>query len=167
MKIIDRNGRLFGKISVIDLIVIAVVIVMGIALYMKTNHNEITSTTTPDTTITYQMSVRGLRTYVADAIKVGDRVYDQERSSSGGSSLGEIIDIETRPGSKLAELNDGTIETVPVEDGVDLVLTIRGSGLITEGRYVLNRVYDLGVNSTRNFCTMYAQFTGTVTDILS
>ena len=34
-KIIDRNGRLFGFISVIDLLVIVVVAVMGFALYTK------------------------------------------------------------------------------------------------------------------------------------
>lgn len=166
MKIIDRNGRLFGKISIIDLVVVAVVIVMAFALYVKTNHNEITSTSTSNTPITYQMLVRGVRTYVADAVQVGDHVYDQDRNSGGGS-LGEIIDIEILPSGKLAEFKDGTIDTVPVEDGVDMLLTIQGEGLITEGRYVLNRVYDLGVNSSRNFCTMYAQFTGTIYSILS
>ena len=166
MKIIDRNGRLFGKISIIDLVVIAVVIVMAFALYVKTNHNEITSTTTSNTPITYQMLVRGVRTYVADAVRVGDHVYDQDRNSGGGS-LGVITDIEIQPGAKLAEFKDGTIDTVPVEDGVDMLLTIQGEGLISEGRYVLNRVYDLGVNSSRNFCTMYAQFTGSIYAILS
>lgn len=166
MKIIDRNGRLFGKISIIDLVVVAVVIVMAFALYVKTNHNEITSTSTPDSTITYQMLVRGVRTYVADAVQVGDHVYDQDRNSGGGS-LGIITDIEIQPGGKLGEFADGTIETVPVEDGVDMLLTIQGSGLISDGRYMLNRVYDLGVNSSRNFCTMYAQFTGSIYSILS
>ena len=166
MKIIDRNGRLFGKISVIDLVVVAVVIVMAFALYVKTNHNEITSTSTPDSTITYQMLVRGVRTYVADAVQVGDKVYDQDRSSGGGS-LGVITDIEIQPGTRLAEFKDGTIDAAPVEDGVDMLLTIQGSGLISEGRYLLNRVYDLGVNSSRNYCTMYAQFTGSIYSILS
>lgn len=165
MKLIDRNGRLFGKISVIDLIVVAVVLVMAFALYVKTNHNEITSTSTTNSTITYQMLVRGIRTYVADAVHVGDHVYDQDRNSGGGS-LGVITDIQIQDGGKLAEFDDGTVDTVPVEDGVDMLLTIEGSGLISEGRYVLNRVYDLGVNSSRNFCTKYAQFTGTITDIL-
>ena len=36
MKIIDRNGRLFGKISVIDVLVIAVVLVMAAALALYT-----------------------------------------------------------------------------------------------------------------------------------
>ena len=67
MKIIDRNGRLFGKISVIDLIVVAVVIVMAFALYVKTNHNEITSTTTPDTPITYQIQLFRVYPFLADS----------------------------------------------------------------------------------------------------
>ena len=37
MKMIDRNGRIFGKISVIDLVVAAVVVVLAAALYFKSN----------------------------------------------------------------------------------------------------------------------------------
>ena len=53
-KIIDRNGRLFGFISVIDLLVIVVVAVMGFALYTKNTQMAITSTTANKTgTIIY------------------------------------------------------------------------------------------------------------------
>ena len=164
MKLIDRNGRFLGKISVIDLLVVAVVIVMAFALYVKTNHNEITSTTTPDTPITYQMLVRGVRTYVADAVAVDDEIYDPDRSS-GGSSLGTIIAVERQDGTKLAEFSDGTIDLVPVEDGVDLLLTIRGSGLVTQGRYTLNRVYELGTNAKRSFYTPDVTYKAYVTEI--
>ena len=44
MKIIDKNGRLFGKISVIDVLVILVVAVMAFALYVKNNSLSVTST---------------------------------------------------------------------------------------------------------------------------
>lgn len=163
MKIIDRNGRLFGKISVIDVLVVAVVLVMAVALYVKNNHKEITGTSVTNTTITYQVLVSGVRNYVGDAVQEGDFLYDMDRSSGG--SLGQITNIEKLPGTKLAEFKDGTVDTVPVEDGVSLLLTVEGSGLISEGRYLLNRIYDLGVNSSRNYYTKYAQFTGTVTAI--
>ena len=53
-----------------------------------------------------------------------------------------------------------------VEDGVDMLITVEGTGLVSEsGRYTLNRVYELGVNSSRTFCTKYAEFIGTVTEI--
>lgn len=53
-----------------------------------------------------------------------------------------------------------------MENGVNLLITVQGDGLIKDGRYLLNRIYDLGVNSSRNFCTRYAQFNGTVYAIL-
>ena len=37
MKLMDKNGRLFGKISVIDVVVVLVVLVMAAALYVKNN----------------------------------------------------------------------------------------------------------------------------------
>jgi len=163
MKIIDKNGRLFGKISVIDVLVIAVVLFMAAALFFKSNQTH-TGTSVTSETITYQMVANGVRTYVADAVQVGDLMYDQDRSSGG--TLGKIVDIQILPGTKLGEMNDGTAGMVPVEDGVDLLLTIEGSGIVSEGRYLLNRVYDLGVNSARNYYTPYAQFTGTITAIL-
>jgi hypothetical protein len=164
MKIIDRNGRLFGKISVIDLLVILVVAVMAVALYVKNNHKEITSTSTPNTTITYQILVRGIRTYVSDAVQVGDNLYEQDYTTGG--SIGKITAIEVLPGDRLAEFDDGTVELAPVEDSVNLLITVEGEGIISDGRYLLNRIYDLGVNSSRNYTTRYAQFTGTVSSIL-
>ena len=163
MKIIDRNGRLFGKISVIDVLVVLVVIVMAVALNVKNNENEITSTSTPDSPITYQVLVRSVRNYVGDAIQIGDHLYEDGRTTGG--SLGEIKAIEVAPGDKLAELRDGTVQVVPVEDSVNLLLTVEGKGIITDGRYLLNRVYDLGVNASRSFNTKYVQFSGTVSAI--
>ncbi|OUQ76418.1 DUF4330 domain-containing protein [Flavonifractor sp. An100] len=162
MKLIDHNGRLFGKISVIDVLVLAVVVVLAAALYFKSNQTH-TGTSVTNNEITYQVLASGVRNYVADAVREGDYMYDQDRSSGG--TLGKIVSIEVLPSGKMAEFNDGTVDTVPVEDGVNLLLTIQGSGILSDGRYLLNRVYDLGVNSSRNFYTPYAQFTGVVTSI--
>lgn len=163
MKLIDRNGRLFGKISVIDLLVIAVVLIMAAALYSKNTKLESGGTSSSDTTITYQLLVRGARNYVADAVQTGDSLYDPERPSGG--SLGEITDIQILPCARPAEFQDGTIDFVPAEDSVNLLITAEGSGLVSDGRCLLNRIYDLGVNSNRMFSTKYVQFTAVVTDI--
>lgn len=163
MKLVDNNGRLFGKISVIDVVVILVVIAMGAALYVKNNTLVHTSTNVTLNTITYQVQVNGVPQYVADAIQTEDPLYEQDRSTGG--SLGTIVSIETAPGTKIAELTDGSVELVPVEDGVNLLLTVKGEGIYKDGRYLLNRIYDLGVNAARTFYTPYAQFQGTVSAI--
>ena len=163
MKMIDRNGRLFGKISVIDVLVILVVLVMAAALYFK-NIQTHTGTAVTEQTITFQVRARGVDNFVADAIVVGDGLYDQSYSS-GGRALGEITDVQVErdPGTKLADrLTDGTAGLLEAEDTVDLIITVKGSGLITGKSYSINRVYDLGVNSSRNYCTQRADFTGMV-----
>lgn len=165
MKILDKNGRLFGKISIIDVVVILVVIVLAAALTFKRNQTH-TGTVITNTPITFQLRVSGERTYVTDAIREKDYLYDLDNRSNG--PLGEIISVEVLPGPglKQAAMNDGTDEMIPAEDSVNVLLTVRGEGIISDNRYLLNRVYNLGVNTTRNYYTAYAQFIGTVTAIL-
>lgn len=165
MKIIDKNGRLFGKISIIDVVVILVVIALAGALSFKRTQTH-TGTVVTNTPIVFQLRVSGERTYVTDAIREGDHLYDLDNRSNG--PLGEIIEVEILPGPglKQAYLYDGTDEMVPAEDSVNVLLTVRGEGIISDNRYLLNRVYNLGVNTTRNYYTPYAQFVGSVTAIL-
>ena len=163
MKIIDNNGRLFGKISVIDVMVILIVAVMAVALYLKTTTMTHTSTSTNNEKFTYQVYARGVASYVEDDLRLEDTLFDEDRTNSG--CLGVIKSIEVLPGTEQVAFDDGTVELAPSEDTVDLLLTIEGEGLINGKSYSLNRVYDLGVNSARNFCTQYARFTGTVVSI--
>ena len=91
MKLMDKNGRLFGKISVIDVVVVLVVLVMAAALYVKNTSLSHTSTRVTNTPITYQVTAYNVRQYVADAIQEGDLLYDQDYSTGG--TLGAIQSI--------------------------------------------------------------------------
>lgn len=166
MKIIDRNGRLFGKISIIDLLVVAVVILMAAALYVK-DHQVHTGSVETEQTITFQIRARGTANYIADAIRVGDSIFDSNYSS-GGRVLGQITDVqvESDPGHTLtSNLGDGTTALVEVEDSVDLLITVKANGLIRDRIYSINRVYDLGINSSRSYSTDRAVFYGVVANI--
>lgn len=165
MKIIDRNGRLFGKISIIDVLVILVVLVMAAALYFKGQQTH-TGVTVTEQTITFQIRAMGINDYVAAAIQENDGIYDSVYSS-GGRALGEIIDIqvERTPGTKLDAQGNSIFGPKVADDTVDLLITVRGRGLVSGKSYTLNRVYDLGVNSSRNYYTKRADFVGTVADI--
>ena len=165
MKFIDQNGRLFGKISVIDLVVVAVVVVLAIALNFKSNQAH-TGTSVPEEKITFQIRVRGVRGYVAGCIAIEDSLYDQNYSS-GGRALGQIteIQVERDPGTVVSAMSDGTVILAEAEGTVDLLLTVEGTGLINGKSVAINRIYDLGVNSARTYYTQRAQFTGTVASI--
>ena len=164
MKIMDKNGRLFGKISIIDVLALLIVAVLAVSLLYKKNQVHTGSTVT-DMPITFQLRIYGEYTYVADAIRVGDNLYDQNNRSNG--PLGEITNIEVLgEGRRRAVLDDGSDAMIPMDNGVELLLTVRGEGILSNGRYLLNRVYNLGVNTSRDYYTPYAQFNGSITAIL-
>ena len=165
MKIIDKDGRLFGKISIIDVLVILVVIVLAISQVFKKNQTH-TGTVINNEPITFQLLITGERQYVTDAIREKDELYDLDNRSNGPLGTIQRVEILPGPGLKEAALYDGTDEMVPMEDSVCVRLTVKGSGIISDNRYLLNRVYNLGVNTVRNYYTPYAQFTATVSAIL-
>ena len=163
MKILDRDGRLFGKISIIDVIVLLVVAVLAVAVFVKSQRAQ-TSTSITDTPVIYQMLLTNQPEYMLSAIQEGDQLYDQERSTGG--SLGTITQVEVSDGTNLGALDDGTYAVLPAENRHNILITVEGAGLVSaDGGVALNRVYDLGVNSSRTFTTQYASFIGTVTDI--
>lgn len=162
MKIIDNNGRLFGKISIIDVAVVLLVAVLAVALNHKAQLPQ-TSTNTENTPITFQLWVRNQRPEILDAIHVNDGLYDPDRSTGG--SLGQIREIQVSDGTQQGEMSDGTVAQLPCEGRVDLLITVDGSGLVENGSFILNRVYELGVNASRTMNTKYATFTATVVDI--
>ena len=168
MKIIDTDGRLFGKISVIDLLVIAAVAVIAAAVYVKNNATPTGSGTVKEQSIVFQIRASGLEDYLTDAIRVGDKVYDANYSSGSGP-VGEITQVQVLndPGLQLYEdMTDGTLPQIEVEGTVDLLVTVKGSG-VSDGRsYTINRVYEVGVNSSRTYRTNRATFVGSVVEVM-
>ncbi|MBQ8390247.1 MAG: hypothetical protein IJX52_04650, partial [Oscillibacter sp.] len=123
----------------------------------------VTSSSTPGTTITFTAIAENLDMQVADAIAVGDKLYDEDHSTGG--AIGTITSVEKLPAEKTEKLTSGTYVRLTNPDGANIRITVECSGIVTEGRYSINRVYELGVNAKRNFYTPYAIFEGFVTEI--
>lgn len=155
-KIIDHNGRLFGLISIVDVLVLAVVAVSVIALNYKHNVVDPKGTSTPNTTITFTAQAEYLPDYVAQAIQVGDLVYDKDQTTGG--AIGKITSVEILPATSTRDLPDGTVIQVTSDSRNNVLITVEGSGLVTDGRYAINRIYEIGVNASRNLYTKYALF---------
>ena len=161
-KIIDDKGRVFGRISIIDFIVIAIVIVLGIAVYLKFNVLEVTSNSA-ETPITYEIKISGIRDYTIDGIQTGDILFDLNNDS--GVSIGTIVSIASAPAQAASERLDGTFVIGNVEGRYDLTLTVEATGLESSGRYFINRTYEINANSIRTFYTKYCTFSATIMEI--
>jgi len=155
MKMIDKDGRLFGKISVIDVLVVLVVVVLAVALNLKGELTP-TSTSVPNTPIYFEVLTEAIPNYVGDNIRVGDVLFDKDQSTGG--AIGVITSVERLPGMRSVNMTDGTMTMVDVEDFCIMRIQVESSGLIDRGKYNINKIYNLGVNASRNFYSKYAIF---------
>ena len=167
---IDRNGRVFGLISVVDLLVLILLVLAGVSLYLKANVLDTTQTVQPGQdpssmdTISIQVLGTNVPDYVADALALGDQIYDQGNFDAG--VLGTIADIQISDSSYVATLSSGLRAVVAgAEDYCNILLTLECPYTEVNGFTMVNGNYPLGVNAARTFFTKYTSFGGTVTQI--
>ena len=161
-KIIDEHGRIFGKISVIDIFVILIVLALGAALYLKFNVLDFTNKSAETDTLTYSVTISGVRQYTADGLKTGDLIYDTHGSSS---PIGKITAINVTDAVKAAGTLDGTIVLGRYIGRYDVTLTVTADGVKSGGRYLVNKTYELNANSERELQTKYCLFEAKITGL--
>ena len=166
---IDRDGRIFGLVSVVDLLVLIFLVLAGVSLYLKANVLDTTQTAQSHDlsamdTVSVQVLVSNVSDFVADALEIGDEVYDQGNFDAG--VLGTISDIQIQGASYIAELSNGLQAVVSgAEDHCNILLTLECRYTQSNGFWMINGDYPLGVNAARTFFTKYAGFGGTVVQI--
>jgi hypothetical protein len=159
-KIIDERGRLFGKISVIDVLVIIVVAVLALAAYTKFRVIDNTNTTTKTVPVTYTVKIQSIREGTANALRAGDAFFTKNAIPAG-----TIQFVEITPSRVLSGLADGTYVIAPVEGRVDALITVEAQCSITNDRYYVDRTYELNVNTDQTYHTKYVEIYGNITEI--
>ena len=160
-KIIDGKGRLFGRISVIDIIVIIVALVLIVAFYIKFNAGDNPFTSRDTTEVTYTVRIASIRLTSANHLRPGDNIYYQET----GAFVGTIKDVEINDAEVTDSIVDGTYVVASVEDRYDITLTIDANCTISNDRYYINNTFELRVNASYRFLTKYNDVSGIVTTI--
>ena len=163
-KLVDENGRLFGRISVIDLGVIAVILVCAAALYTKFSAAPIVSPSVPMDTIEYQVFVTNVGQSRLDSLQVGDFLYDKDNDT--GSHVGVITGIQVEDCVIPAMRQDGTYVMATADERFNVTLSITAVGKVDEdGRIFLNRTTEVGSGAVINYYTRACLFTGTVMEM--
>lgn len=164
-KIIDRNGRLFGLVSIIDVAVVAIVAILAVALYIRSNQLDATNISRTGTTIVFTVHSENQPLYIINALKEGDLIYDSERESGG--ALGVITELNTSPSTLMTDLGEGefVMLTDPETRNLDMTVECKNGHVTEDGRFIINKIYELGKNGNRNLTTPYVLFNCLVTSI--
>ena len=157
-KIVDEKGRLFGKVSLIDIFVVLFALLMVLAVYLRFFSNETTSLRAGNDSFAYTVKVEGVRQWTVDGFHVGDKMWDTDHDTY----IGTITDIRYEPAVKEFEMADGTLKAGVREGRFDVYISVEAEGLISNGRYYASRTYEVGANSGIYFYTKYCSVAATV-----
>ena len=89
---IDKKFRLFGKVSVMDILIVAAVVAIAYA-GVRFSAPVSVEATASDTTIIYTVELTNKRSEFIDNVRVGETLFDSVR----GFEIGRIISVDSRP----------------------------------------------------------------------
>lgn len=133
MALIDGKGRLFGKINIIDLLIVLLVIAIagGIYLVFFSGSDKQAAETSK---VVYDFEITNVNKDFVDAINPGDPIRDSTR----GNELGTVVSKESRKATMLNEdLINGRYIIADVPNAYDVVITIEADADITPANIIV------------------------------
>lgn len=156
----DKNGKIFGKISIIDLLIVITVIVGAIGFSMRFLSIE-SKKVTENTKLEYVVEVEEVRSYTVDALnKKGTLV-----NAYTDDILGEIINVESEPYTEQEVLSNGRTVVVEVPEKYKVRVTVQVEGKESENSFLAGKEQEIAVGSSINVVTKYASTTGKIISV--
>ena len=157
--IINKNGKIGGKISIIDMLTFLIIIItfvyIGLRFYVPAKNAQDT------VQLQYVIKIYGVRKYSVDAISKKGIVIDPEQKCK----MGEISDVAYMPAIWEQFDVEGNIVYAEVPNKYDMEVTILSEGRESENGYYVGNDIELSVGSTVDLATKYARSSGTVKSI--
>lgn len=162
-RLFDSEGRLFGVISVVDILavlVVAALAVMLVARYVTPPGSHYGQTDGGDTStnarITCEVRISGVRESTALGIQPGDVL----RNPDTGNVLGTVTSTRQEPYVQQINTFDGQVIEMETEGYIDVYLTFEGKGSVVDGHCYLDGATELVHNISIKFVTPYVSSVG-------
>ncbi|MHB1127153.1 MAG: DUF4330 domain-containing protein [Bacillota bacterium] len=150
MRILDQRGRLWGKINLLDLLVVLVVIAGLIGYAMMSRNSGEGETLDSISPVRIGLIIDYVKPEVAQALQPGDTV-----TIIGAGILGRVETVKVSPAKVASTRSDGSRVVVEDPKSVDIDITVSGKGVV-KGKTVKVSGFDLLIGDqlklrTQNF----------------
>lgn len=153
----DKNGKINGRFSIIDLfvIILAAVLVVGIAVRYGAK-----ATTAVKSSEEFEcvLNVNNVRSYTVKALEKKGVITDKKSEVE----LGEIIAVEVKDAEFQSTTADGRIVMTNLPDRYNCKVTIRAKGKVSEDAYVMNDSNELSVGRNMDIFSKYVRTSGEI-----
>ena len=92
--IINKDGKLFGKISIIDIAVVLIVVVLIAGIYVRFSGKAATNVVTDSQKVECTFLVKNVRMYTVEALQKSEKVYDK----TSKEFIGDVTNVTYEDG---------------------------------------------------------------------
>lgn len=151
--LINKEGKFFGKISIIDILVIAAIILLGVGLFVKFGTSGTNLVASTNEKIEYTLQVDAVRMYTVEALQGGGPVSD----ATTKEEMGKIVDVTYEPAQKRVDMADGTFQMVVIPEEYDVTVTVEVEGKVSDKGFYTKGNKFLAAGSSYTINSKYAQ----------
>ena len=158
--IVDKNGRLFGKINIIDIAVILVVlaVIAGVFVRFTGGAGKIVTATKK---IEFVVEVEGVRDFTVDALMKKGAVTNKRYDVV----TGEITSVSSKDAVHTSTKSDGTLVDAPMEDRYTCLVTIVTDGKESDSGYFDTNNEEIAVGREYTIYSKFVRTTGIIRKI--
>jgi len=125
--IVDEKGRLFGKVNLLDLVVVlAILAVVGRFGYRNYMGKQV-APAGEDKQIEVTMKFAAIQQPTIDFVPVGTQIYD----SKSGGYLGKVVAVRSQPAIVFLLSEDGRMYETPSKERLDFYMVVAGRGRVS------------------------------------
>ncbi|MBE5821935.1 MAG: DUF4330 family protein [Clostridiales bacterium] len=135
---IFKDKKLFGKLNIIDLLIIILVIVVAIIAYAFLKGDTPSLTTSTQNEYNFTIQIQKSEKNIFDKINIGDKIYDNENNSY----LGEVVSKEKNEYRELVDDYKNNKKVYATNDKyININITVKnnlqdkGNNLVTNEEY--------------------------------
>lgn len=158
MRFLDEKGRVFGKISVVDLTIVLVLVVaaawFGYAKFGRDLGAEIAAREAP---ARFTIVIATIRPTTAACFHEGDKVFEFKT----GANIGVITGVAVEQGDVWALQPDGRWLRTKTDDRVDAYVTVEATARVGENTITVNGV-EVRVGTSIGITTKWVQVNGNI-----
>lgn len=137
MRIVDKNGKLFGIINIMDIIIILLVILIGVTFYNKLNNKGDSSVSSTKHEIYIVAEAHNQAPDITESIKKGDTLVAQNIYQNGEIDYVNITDdnyvTTTKEGKLILEKRT---DKKKIEVGINCAANINGPYIESGGQEI-------------------------------
>lgn len=158
--ILDKNGKIGGKINIVDAAAILLVIAVIAGICVRFG-SKFTTAVESSETFEYVVKVQNVREYTVDALKKGGVITDKNSEEI----LGEVKDVRIETAYDTRETADGKITDVEIPEKYTCYVTVEAQGKESDDVYIMSDTTELSVGRTVDLYTRYCQTSGIIKEV--